>query len=80
MITVDTLKKCSWLSTLSLEELLQKNYPEDHVLTSEFVGITNGGQFCYKIGYQDPDLNDQGLTYCKVYVRVSDTGEVVAEY
>jgi hypothetical protein len=59
--------------------LIRKNYPEDHVLTSEFIGITNGGQFCYKIGYQDLDV-DQGLTYCKVFVRISDTGEVVAEY
>ena len=80
MITVDTLRKCSFLNTLTLEELIRKNYPEDHVLTSEFIGITNGGQFCYKIGYQDIDLADQGLTYCKVFVRVSDTGEVVAEY
>lgn len=79
MITVDTLRKCSFLNTLTLEELIRKNYPEDHVLTSEFIGITNGGQFCYKIGYQDLDI-DQGLTYCKVFVRVGDTGEVVAEY
>jgi hypothetical protein len=80
MITVDTLKKCSWLNSLTLQELLRKKYPEDHVLTSEFIGITNSGQFCYNIGYQDIDLAGQGLTYCKVFVRVSDTGEVVAEY
>lgn len=80
MITVDTLRKCSWLDSISLEKLIRKNYPEDHVLTSEFVGITNGGQFCYKIGYQEIDLAGQGLTYCKVFVRVSDTGEVIAEY
>ena len=79
MVTVDTLRKCSWLDSLTLEGLIRKNYPEDHVLTSEFIGITNGGQFCYKIGYQDLD-GDQGLTYCKVFVRISDTGEVVAEY
>lgn len=80
MITVDTLRKCSWLNSLTLESLIRKSYPEDHVLTSEFVGITNGGEFCYKIGYQDIDLAGQGLTYCKVYVRINDTGELVAEY
>lgn len=80
MITADTLRQCSWLNTLTLESLLRKSYPEDRVITSDFVGVTNGGEFCYKIGYQDPDLNGQGLTYCKVFVRINDSGELVAEY
>lgn len=80
MITVDTLRKCSWLDSITLEGLIRKSYPEDHVLTSEFVGITNGGLFCYQIGYQDPDLNEQGLTYCKVFVGIDSTGQVTADY
>lgn len=80
MITVDTLRRCSFLNSLTLEALLRKSYPGDRVLTSEFLGISNGGQFCYKIGYQDPDLNGQGLTYCKVYVRINSENEVEAEY
>lgn len=80
MITVDTLRKCSWLDSITLEGLIRKSYPEDHVLTSEFVGITNGGQFCYQVGYQDPDLNEQGLTYCKVFVGIDSAGQVTAEY
>lgn len=80
MITVDTLRRCSFLNSLTLEALLRKSYPKDRVLTSEFVGITNGGQFCYQIGYQDPELNGQGLTYCKVYVSVNSENEVEADY
>ena len=80
MISVDTLRKCSFLSTIALEEILRKSYPKDRVLQSEFVGITSGRQFCYQIGYQDPDLKDQGLTYCKVYVYVDHAGNIVAEY
>lgn len=80
MITVDTLRKCSWLDTVTLERILRKRYPNDHVITSEFVGISNGGEFCYKIGYQDIDLAGQGLTYCKVFVKLNDNDEPVAEY
>lgn len=80
MLTADTLRKCSWLGSLTLEDLLHKNHPEDHVVTSEFLGVTNGGQFCYKIGYQDPDLQGQGLTYCKIFVWQNNNGELEADY
>ena len=80
MISVDTLRKCSYLSATSLEGLLRKNYPKDSVVKSEFVGITNAGQFCYQIGYQDPDLKGQGLTYCKVFVHIDSDGNILAEY
>ncbi len=68
MIPAEYIQRCAYLSNTDLELLLQKSYPEDRVLVSNFVGITNGRQFCYNIGYQDPDLNGQGLTYCKVFV------------
>jgi hypothetical protein len=80
MITADTLRRCAWLSSIELEVLLQKNYPEDQVLQSNFLGVSNGGQFCYQIGYQDPDLAGQGLTYCKVFVWQENNGEIRADY
>lgn len=80
MITVDTLQRCSWLDRFTLETLLRKNYPSDRVVTSDFEGITNGGEFCYRIGYQDPELNGQGLTFCRVYVAVNDKDQVEAYY
>ena len=80
MISVDTLRRCSWLDRFTLESLLRKNYPSDRVATSDFVGITNGGEFCYKIGYQDPELNGQGLTFCKVFVHIDNDGNIVANY
>lgn len=80
MITADTLRKCSYLNTIELEKLLKKSYPDDHILKSEFVGITNGGQFCYQIGYQDLGLVGQGLTFCKLFVWQNNNGELVADY
>lgn len=80
MISVESLRKCAWISSSSLESLLRKSYPNDHVINSEFLGITSGGQFCYQIGYKDVDLEGQGLTYTKVYVYENSKGELVVEY
>jgi hypothetical protein len=80
MISVNTIRKCSFLNSITLEELLRKNYPKDTVIKSEFVGITNAGQFCYQIGYQDPDLKGQGLTFCKVFVHIDNDGNIIADY
>ncbi len=80
MITADKMRKLAFLDTVSLEQALKKNYPEDHAITSRFIGITNGGQFCYEIGYQDIDLAGQGLTFCKVFVNLDEKEELVAEY
>ncbi len=80
MISVDTLRKCSFLSSPQLEQILRKRFPNDCVTRSEFLGISNGEQFVYKIGYQDLDLEGQGLTYCKVFVWEGSNGELVADY
>lgn len=80
MITANKIHKLAFLDIAALEAALQKNYPKDRVLQNKFLGISNGGQFCYQIGYQDPDLKGQGLTYCKVFVDLDDNEEPVAEY
>lgn len=80
MISADSIRKGAWLSSMTLESLLRKSYPNDHVIRSDFLGITNSGQFCYQIGYQDIDLAEQGLTYCKVFVYENSNGELVAAY
>jgi len=80
MITEYKIRKLAYLDTQSLEAAVQKNHPEDRFIQSKFLGITNGGQFCYQIGYQDPDLNGQGLTYCKVFVDLDTHEEPVADF
>jgi len=44
-------------------------------LDCEFVGITNGGDFCYGVTYKDYEYGA-----CKVYVRRNVAGDYVAEY
>lgn len=79
MITADAITKCAYLSTTSLEGILRKNYPKDKVLQSNFIGITNGGQFCYNISYPD-DNSKSGLSRSKVFVTLDTTGQLNAEY
>ena len=76
MITVDTLRNCAWLNSLTLEALIREKYPKDSVISSEFLGITNGGQFCYNIAFP----GEEGLDYAKLYVWEDVNGKVVAEY
>ena len=79
MITVDTITKCAYLSTLTLEEALRKNYPKDKILQSYFIGITNGGQFCYDISFPDSE-SKSGLSRSKVFVTLDVAGQPTAEY
>jgi hypothetical protein len=78
MITDYKIKKCMYLSTSQLEKALNFMYPEDRVLQSKFLGITNGKQFCYEIGYNDEELG--GLAFTKVFVDLDCNEEVYAEY
>ena len=44
--------------------------------TCEFVGITNSGDFCYKVSYIDDGAQD----FTKVYVWHDKAGNYVADY
>lgn len=79
MITAELLRKCSWLDTITLEKLLRKTYSKDSVLRSEFLGISNGNQFCYKIVYPDQDAKN-GMATTKIYVWEDHNGELLADY
>lgn len=79
MITAETLRRCAYLHNLTLEAALRKSYPKDSVLRSEFLGITNGGQFAYKIVYPDEDAKN-GMAVTKVFVWEDNNGELVADY
>jgi hypothetical protein len=76
MITVETLRKCSWLDSTTLESLIRKNHPKDRVLLAEFVGITNGGQFAYNFRYPVDNEMHNG----RLYVWINSDGKLVADY
>lgn len=52
MITADMLEHLTTMGTRQLERLAAiSGYDGDCYSTAEFLGITNGGQFCYKVTY-----------------------------
>ena len=76
MITAETIRRCSYLDTISLENLIRKNYPRDRVHSVEFVGITTGEQFAYNFTYHEDGEVNRG----RVYVTVNSDGKLVADY
>ena len=78
MITADKITKLAYLSTIQLEAAIQKNYPQDRFTTSRFLGITNGGQFCYEVRYFD--LIEGEDCFTKVFVDLDCRDQPVAEY
>jgi hypothetical protein len=79
MITANAIRQYAYLDALTLERLIQKNYPYDKVLLSEFIGINSDKQFIYKITYPD-DLHSGRLSTTRICVWENGSGEMVADY
>lgn len=78
MITADRIRRLAYLSTIDLEQALNKTYPKDRVLGSRFLGITNSREFCYEIQYFDQHYGENART--KVYVNLDQNDQPVATY
>ena len=77
MITADKIRRLAYMDTVSLEKAVRKNYPKDSFISSKFLGITNGGQFCYSATWID-EGNDRCTS--KVFVELDSNEQPVAEY
>jgi len=69
MITPDKIEQYGKLTTEQLVSMIREHYPQDSFLSSKFLGITNGQEFCYSVTYTDPDYEQPQQT--KVFVDVS---------
>ena len=78
MVTAEQLEVMRHLTTTDLEDLIQRSgHVEDRFIDSNFVGITNGGQFCYSVLFND---QNQGIiAQSKVFVDWND-GLLLADY
>lgn len=76
MITADLIRRCASLNSIHLQDLVQEK--GRIVLNAEFVGITNGNEFCYRYQYPDGD-SETGLANGKMFIRLNrdDRLEVV---
>ncbi len=76
MITADKLKTLSTFTTEALHRAVGKA-GKDYVFTgSKFLGLTNGGQFCYHVVHAVKGGSDS----CKVFLSYDPTeGRVTAD-
>lgn len=69
MILADTLKVLTTMGTKDLSRVLDvSGHQQCSFKTSQFLGITNGGDFCYKVTYLDqfnPDKDAVGKVFVK---------------
>ena len=76
MITADTLKTLTSFTAPALTRAINlAGYKEDKFTSCRFLGITNGGQFCYMAVYHV----EGGTDSCKVYLTHT-AGQVQASY
>ena len=80
MIIAETLKRLINYDAATLTQLIQKaGHKEDTFTSCKFLGMTNGGQFCYKVKYFDKEMGIEQTT--KVFVDVCpDTGATRVDY
>lgn len=78
MITADKLRELISYSPEALTRIVQASgYKQDSVNECLFVGMTNGGEFCYRVDYDDFGE----MTTCKLFVKYDPTtGRVSADY
>ena len=76
MITADVIKTLTEFGPQDMTKLIRRSgYREDKFITARFLGLTNGGQFCYLCKYPG-EFEDE----CKVFVSVNKDGTLTAEY
>ena len=80
MITADTLSRMTTFTAEGLTALIrQRGYKKDSFKEAKFLGITNGGQYCYEVLYFDNVLGEDA--YTKVFVTHNQFEQsTIAEY
>jgi len=80
MILADTVRTLTTLTPTGLSQVLKHSgYTGQFFKRAEFVGITNGGEFAYKVIYHDDA--GTGEEVGKVFVKYdSSTGFMTAGY
>lgn len=80
MITADTLKTLTMFTAPALTRAIRDaGYKGDGFKDALFLGMTNAGEFCYSVTYQEEDRT--GKTKGKVFLMYDPTtGAVSADY
>lgn len=80
MILANEVAKYTTLDRLEISKILARSgYTGCSFESAKFVGITNGGDFCYSVKYFD-DSGTGEVEVTKVYVKKTATGDMAAEF
>jgi hypothetical protein len=75
MVTADKLKLLTNFPAFMLTTLIQQaGYKKDKFNTAKFLGITNGGQFCYSVTY----VEDGEDCNTKVFLNYDSVADAVS--
>lgn len=82
MLSADKINEVIKLSKYDLIRVLARSgYTGCSFKDSEFVGLTTGGQFCYRVDYWDDGGGpEEELVTGKVFVWYGSDGRLVADY
>jgi hypothetical protein len=80
MITAERLQTLTTFTPVALARGLElSGYKDVEFNTAEFLGITNGGQFCYRVTFYNDHIEEQDEG--KVYLYYDQTmGSVKVDY
>lgn len=76
MITSSDISRCAYIDTSELEKMIQKKSVNKKLMKSSFLGITNGGQFCYNVVYPD----GQEIKKSKLFVWINEADKLVVDF
>lgn len=78
MILAETLKTLTSFTAPALQRALDKKAKGYEFTGATFLGITNGGQFCYNVVFRSEDF--EGTDSTKVYLTYNHSqGRVIAD-
>ena len=78
MITAETLQTMTTFTAAALQRAVGKAARDMQFTGSKFLGITNGGQFCYSVVYRCETF--EGTDSTKVYLTYDPAaGRVIAD-
>jgi hypothetical protein len=77
MLTAQQVQTLIALTAEDLTKAIRRaGYKKDTLHNTEFVGLTNGGQFAYKAHWIEGGEEKR----CMVFASINDLGQVVADY
>lgn len=79
MILANELTRYTQIDRYELSNILARSgYSGMSFKSAKFLGITNGGNFCYSVKYFDE--SGEGEATGKVFVSKTATGDIAAEF